>query len=192
MTLECRDTKIWPVSACIIMCLPLGAEPTNSAATFSYAGNVSILDCKWPPPWRGRANKLTDNCEFDGHIGSSRRRSGEIILGAETPTAIEVDGAGYEGAQNHMVDQVRFVEDVRVLFGDTACNLRKLPWCFPILHACWHFARRHPCHLHLSRPCQRHMHLFARGVYHDWCQIQTSHTSINELTKQAWKNVLEK
>jgi hypothetical protein len=32
------------------------------------------------------------------------------------------------------------------------------------------------------------MHLFARGVYHDWCQIQTSHTSINELTKQAWKN----
>jgi hypothetical protein len=30
MTLECRDTKVWPLSGCITMCVPWKVEPTKS------------------------------------------------------------------------------------------------------------------------------------------------------------------
>jgi hypothetical protein len=46
------------------------------------------------PP--AKKERLTDNCEFDGHTWARRRRSGEIKLGAETATLVEVGGAGIE------------------------------------------------------------------------------------------------
>ncbi len=69
--------------------------------------DMRMLEGDPKPP--AKKERLTDNCEFDGYIWARRRRSGEIKLGSETATLVEVGGAGIEWTQNHIVDQIRLV-----------------------------------------------------------------------------------
>jgi hypothetical protein len=43
-TLECRDTKLWPISGCITISLPWRAEPTNKSLNKK---NVKTLEHIW-------------------------------------------------------------------------------------------------------------------------------------------------